>query len=635
MKIKNLFLTVAASCSLFACFNSALAQGTVFTYQGRLNDNGGSANGTYDLRFRLSADSLGATFIGSSILSNGMVISNGLFTAPLDFGPVFTGSNYWLQVDVKTNGAGGYTTLLPLQRLTPSPYAIMANLASNLLGTLPTAQLSGTVGNSQLANDAVTSAKILDGTITSLDLGPNSVNSGHIIDGQVQNADLGTDAVTGAKILDGTITGSDLASTIALGRSNVLGRLDVFYSAFNSNQPSISLFGSGSQISTYGSDGQEQIRLWGNSYGEIILHDNNTNNNTAAIFSAGGTSPYLQLNQAFTSSAGALLYGDFFNQGGRLFLRSSNSFNNVELRGQFDVATPAAWGSFKDNGSERVSIAARNGTSGFGGLVDVKNNSSLNTVRLIGDSGASRGTIQLYDTDGSTLVGALEGHSGGSWLRTWDENGIATGYFGSSAVSGGFAELFQADGDLGLLLDGDSSGAGYLSVYGTNGSVVIQLDGQDSGGNGRVITQVLQITGGSDLSEQFDINAASSALQPGMVVCIDPQHPGQLMPSRSAYDRTVAGVISGAGGINPGMLMGQIGTKADGKHPVALTGRVYVLADASNGAIQPGDLLTTSSTPGHAMKVTSHDKAQGAILGKAMTGLSEGKGVVLTLVTLQ
>ena len=68
---------------------------------------------------------------------------------------------------------------------------------------------------------------------------------------------------------------------------------------------------------------------------------------------------------------------------------------------------------------------------------------------------------------------------------------------------------------------------------------------------------------------------------------------------------------------------------------MALSGRVYVLADATSGGIEPGDLLTTSDTPGHAMKVTDHAKAQGAILGKAMSGLSTGKGLVLVLVTLQ
>jgi hypothetical protein len=73
----------------------------------------------------------------------------------------------------------------------------------------------------------------------------------------------------------------------------------------------------------------------------------------------------------------------------------------------------------------------------------------------------------------------------------------------------------------------------------------------------------------------------------------------------------------------------------DGKHPVALSGRVYCEADASNGAIHPGDLLTTSGTQGHAMKVTDYDKAHGAIIGKAMSSLDHGEGLVLVLVSLQ
>jgi len=75
--------------------------------------------------------------------------------------------------------------------------------------------------------------------------------------------------------------------------------------------------------------------------------------------------------------------------------------------------------------------------------------------------------------------------------------------------------------------------------------------------------------------------------------------------------------------------------KLEAGENVALSGRVYVHADAAYGEIKPGDLLTTSDTPGHAMKVTEHGKAQGAILGKAMSGLKDGKGMVLVLVTLQ
>jgi len=130
---------------------AASGQGTVFTYQGRLTDGSGPANGSYDFRFRLAADPLGNNFVAGPVLTNAVAVSGGLFTVALDFGSVFTGSNYWLQIDVRTNGAGSYSTLTPLQALTPTPYAIFAGGASNLLGAVPAAQLSGTIGSAQLA----------------------------------------------------------------------------------------------------------------------------------------------------------------------------------------------------------------------------------------------------------------------------------------------------------------------------------------------------------------------------------------------------------------------------------------------------------------------------------------------------
>ncbi|MCG3159070.1 MAG: hypothetical protein JMDDDDMK_00046 [Acidobacteria bacterium] len=136
-------------------------------------------------------------------------------------------------------------------------------------------------------------------------------------------------------------------------------------------------------------------------------------------------------------------------------------------------------------------------------------------------------------------------------------------------------------------------------------------------------------------AEKISASAESPEIQPGMVVTIDPANPGKLCLSRRAYDRRVAGVISGAGGVKPGMTLGQEGTLADGKHPVALSGRVYVWVDATRAAVKPGDLLTTSSTPGHAMKAVNPSKARGAIIGKAMTGLKSGKGLALALVALQ
>lgn len=177
-----------------------------------------------------------------------------------------------------------------------------------------------------------------------------------------------------------------------------------------------------------------------------------------------------------------------------------------------------------------------------------------------------------------------------------------------------------------------------FGIYNRN----VNKSGLEIDGNLLVYVKALQINGGADFAENFDVraenhtdSAAVSDIQPGRVVAIDPANPGKLSLSRRAYDRRVAGIISGAGGVQPGMTMGQENTLADGKYPVALSGRVYCWADAAQGAIKPGDLLTTSATPGHAMKVTNAQRAQGAIIGKAMTGLKTGKGLVLVLVTLQ
>jgi len=150
---------------------------------------------------------------------------------------------------------------------------------------------------------------------------------------------------------------------------------------------------------------------------------------------------------------------------------------------------------------------------------------------------------------------------------------------------------------------------------------------------GTTTTKVLAITGGSDLAEPFEISESQS-IPKGALVIIDEENPGRLKLSHQAYDKRVAGVVSGAGGINPGLTLTQEGVLAGGQN-VALSGRVYALATAANGSIKPGDLLTASDIPGHAMKATDRERWDGAIIGKAMSGLENGEGLVLVLVNLQ
>src|SRR5580765_3407059 len=112
----------------------ARAQGTAFTYQGRLNDNGSLANGDYDLKFSLFDDPSAGSQVGDSLTNAPTSVSNGLFTVTLDFGVgVFTGAPRWLEIGVTTNGSGEDFTALSLrQALTASPYAIYAGTAANV-----------------------------------------------------------------------------------------------------------------------------------------------------------------------------------------------------------------------------------------------------------------------------------------------------------------------------------------------------------------------------------------------------------------------------------------------------------------------------------------------------------------------
>jgi formylglycine-generating enzyme required for sulfatase activity len=199
--IKN--LAALALLSAFSLQPSALlGQGTAFTYQGRLNNNSAPANGSYDFCFRLAADPNGNTYVGSPVLTNGVAVNNGLFLATLDFGGAFNGSTYWLEVDVKTNGVAGYTELAPLQPFTPTPYAIMANSASNLLGNLSAGQLTGTLANGALPTSPNFSGTVSAGTFSGSGANLTSLNANNLASGTVPLAQLS--GITGSQLAAAT-----------------------------------------------------------------------------------------------------------------------------------------------------------------------------------------------------------------------------------------------------------------------------------------------------------------------------------------------------------------------------------------------------------------------------------------------
>jgi hypothetical protein len=116
----------------------------------------------------------------------------------------------------------------------------------------------------------------------------------------------------------------------------------------------------------------------------------------------------------------------------------------------------------------------------------------------------------------------------------------------------------------------------------------------------------------------------SEPVEPGDLLTVDAGHPGELRRADVASDPGIAAIAVGPSGMTGGRLLAPV---ADGRY-------ARVKADASLGPIRPGDLLTASPTPGHAMRAPE-GKPVGALIGKALEGLDSGTGLVRVLVLLR
>jgi hypothetical protein len=213
----------------------------------------------------------------------------------------------------------------------------------------------------------------------------------------------------------------------------------------------------------------------------------------------------------------------------------------------------------------------------------------------------------------------------------------ACGVFGDSEYGYGvYGASKTRDG-----VHGVSASSVHAAVSGKNTDGGPGIYGKSSGNAGEFIGNVnvsgsLTVKGdiflpGADCAEQFDV-AAGERLEPGTVVVINAE--GALRKSTGAYDRRVAGVVSGAGDCKPGIILDRQAVQ-EGRVPVALVGKVYCKVDAEYSSIEVGDLLTTSPTPGHAMRASDQGASFGSVLGKALRPLQSGQGLIPVLVALQ
>ena len=298
---------------------------------------------------------------------------------------------------------------------------------------------------------------------------------------------------------------------------------------------------------------------------------------------------------------------------------STSSFA-IGVLGQINSSSP---------GSSSAAVRGiNNGTAGLG--IGVWGSQAGSGWGVYGESPSGRG-VYGYSADGRGVYGNSSTNVAGYFTSNGTSLNAPTVYANNtnttaSEPAGIAIYARNAGGDATIVARNTGAGDTCRSLN-SSGNVVYAVRN-----NGRVWTSAVQIYGGGDLAEKFE--TSDDTPEPGTLMVIDENNPGKLKASATAYDRKVAGVVSGAGGVNPGMVLHQEGV-LDGDVEVAVVGRVYVKADASYGAIQPGDLLTTSDTPGHAMKASDPSRSHGAIIGKAMTALEEGTGLVLVLVNLQ
>jgi hypothetical protein len=314
--------------------------------------------------------------------------------------------------------------------------------------------------------------------------------------------------------------------------------------------------------------------------------------------------------------------------------------------------------------NQSLPAVAGSNTAGGTGVVGLGHTGVLGESRdFVGVSGLSHdpnnaGVMGVNDKGGWGVTGRSSTNTGvsGESVSGVGVHGTGhTGVFGESQDFVGVSGLSHDPNNAGVMGVNDKGGWGVTGRSSTNtgvsGESVSGVGVHGKGGRlagffeGSVqIVGDLQLHGnvkvdqgfdimltGADCAEQFDI-ASAAVVPPGTVLVIGRN--GALEESSLPYDRKVAGVVSGAGRFRPGIVLDKQDSDSP-RQPIALIGKVYCKVDADLAPIEVGDLLTTSSTPGHAMKAVDPSRTLGALLGKALSPLADGQGLIPILVALQ
>jgi len=448
------------------------------------------------------------------------------------------------------------------------------------------------------------------------------------------------------------IIGNNVSAPLVDGNDQVvLGASDFFYGNLTSNRIG---------LGTIAPEGQLHINNNGDA---LLIIDADAND------SGEGDNPRLEMRQDGRQVVGALGY-----TGSAGSIYPNSVANALYLMNEYDSPVHFGADSTIRMTLSNTGLLGLGTTSPLGTLSLQKENGTISMQSIvkglvIKDALYNSATdLEIQDGDGRTYF-SVNGASL-TYSRTGDMNVVLEADADNNTSNENYnprLEMIQDGGavtgalgyigDAGMVYTGSLANAMYLvneygsaMHFGTNNNIRMTLSGTGNLGIGvispssRLDVQgnvtirdatsgsiAVELGTGLDYAEGFNVSE-KEGISAGTVLCLDPDHPGNLMISGKTYDTKVAGIVAGANNLKSGVSLGS------GNHDVnvALAGRVYCNVDATETAIEVGDLLTTASTPGHAMKVTDPARSGGAILGKAMERMEKGKkGQVLVLVTLQ
>ena len=652
MKVKS-FLTILVGVLFLLTMVPLTGHAEVpeqINYQGYLTDPDGNPvlDGDYLMGFSIYDLLTGGSELWGE--SQTVTVTNGVYNVLLGIGkplsPKIFDGELFLEVDVEGE------LLTPRLPLTSTAFAMRAGVADSVT--------DGAVITVMIADDAITGQKIASDQISSVHIDSGAVGSGEIQNNSVSTEDVGfnyagsnskggpatdlscTGCVSGSELsfapgdITAVLTGHGLTGGAYSGNVTLSVQPPLSLSQGNWKYATISgthtstnygVYGKNSSSGNYGYLGSEGIGVRGEhnngnygylastSYGVYGRHKS-TGNYGYLGSSAVGVRGYS------TSESGRGVYGYATNTDakGVYGYASYSGEDLIETYGGYFIAKGRrghgiyARADYSGSGLKYAGYFECDSETGYGVYATVNGDYTNWAVRGEGTgSGSSGGWFSTTAEDKTAVYGNATGTEG-----TYNTN--KGGQF-RAAGNHGYGLHAQATGTYGTGIYAKGGSSGYAAIFSGN----VKITNRSSG------AAIMELGEGLDYAEGFDVSELDK-IDPGSVLIIDPDNPGKLALSKMPYDTKVAGIAAGANGLGSGVRLG--GEEFD--QDVALAGRVYCNVDATKVGVEPGDMLTTSSTPGHAMKSTDYARAHGAILGKAMQKLEKGqKGQILVLVTLQ